>query len=108
MKKAILLSLFCCFKILLLSKHFLTLRLFYHDFPRKQRPFYNHTVTVQPAPAHQADLLLKQFSPRTRQTMLLNDTLSLRERRNGTRLENTSPRTDVFQGSYEEQVCMLL
>ena len=29
-------------------------------------------------------------------------TLSLRERRNGTRLENTSPRTDVFQGSYEK------
>ena len=34
--------------------------------------------------------------------MLLNDTLSLRERRNGTRLENTSPRTDVFQGSFEK------
>ena len=34
----------------------------------------------------------------------LLDTLSLRERRNGTRLENPSPRTDVFQGSYEKHV----
>ena len=33
----------------------------------------------------------------------LLDTISLRERRNGTRLENTSPRTDVFQGSFEKQ-----
>ena len=35
-------------------------------------------------------------------------TLSLRERRNGTRLENTSPRTDVFQGSYEKHIRLVM
>ena len=52
-------------------------------------PRHSQRVTVQP-------------SRGARQTMLLNDTLSLRERRNGTRLENTSPRPDVFQGSFDK------